>query len=158
MQSVKPITKKEATVKVQMKKVITRWLTQVQYLRVATGEMWTNVVSLKVKRTHWKFTLEVTHLTMKVTIKADNKKNIMKGANIILNEKMIMPVKVNANTMANRKMIRSLGVRADMEAMADVDKSELTVEKKNVVNEEKPITNSSNCVQIEKNFRKHSAN
>jgi hypothetical protein len=60
--------------------------------------------------------------------------------------------------MANRRMIGSLGVNADMEAMADVDKSELTVEKRNVVNEEKPITKSSNCVQIEKNFRKHSAN
>jgi hypothetical protein len=42
--------------------------------------------------------------------------------------------------------------------MAVVDKSELTIQKRNVVNEEKPITNSSNCVQIEKNFRKHSAN
>jgi hypothetical protein len=88
---VKPITKKEATVKVQMKKVITRWLTQVQHLRVATGEMWTNVVSWKVKQTHWKFISEVMHRTKKVTIKDHNKKNTMKDANIIIGKKVIMP-------------------------------------------------------------------
>jgi hypothetical protein len=118
--------------------------------------MWTNVVSSKVKRTHWKFTSRVTHLTMKVTIKADNKKNVMKGARFF-NKEMIRPAKANVNK-ANWKEKGSLVVKVGTEAMADVHKNELMVDKRNVVGEEMPSTNSSICARSEKNFKRRSAN
>jgi hypothetical protein len=48
--------------------------------------------------------------TMKVIIKAGNKKNITKDVNTIISEKVITPAKAIANEMANMKMTGNLGV------------------------------------------------
>jgi hypothetical protein len=150
MQRVKRITKKEARIKAQMKKVIMRWSIQARYPRVATRRMWSNVVSLKAKRTHWKSTSGVTHHITKVTIKADNKKN-MKGAGIF-NKERVRPTK------ANLKKKGSLVVKVGTQTMADVHKNELMVGKKNVTKEEKPTKIPIHCVQRERDFMRHSAN